>query len=74
MKKLIMQPDGWPCTLAECRPGYFVFNGEYLGFKSGYYSKDNKPDAYNEAGEFYWGDSEKLVQPVNSVWEESEAS
>jgi len=69
MKRLIMKPDGWPCTLRKCRPGHFLFMGKYLGFKSEYYT-NNKPDAYNEAGEYFCGNPDELIQPVTPEWEE----
>lgn len=71
MKRLVMVPDGWPCKFSECRPGHFLFMDKYLGFKSEYHT-NNKSDAYNEAGEFYCGDRDGLVQPVDPVWEEED--
>ena len=82
MKKLIIQPDGWPCTLAECRRGLFVFHDE-LCLKDEYGHQDDTSriwysSAYCDTGEVFWGgaktkdDREKLVvQPVEAVWEES---
>lgn len=38
MKRLVVVPAGWPCTLAECPPGLFLFEGKHLGFKTEYKS------------------------------------
>lgn len=70
-----MMPDGWPCTLGECRPGHFIFQ-DLLCFKDEYGSAGN---AFNEAGEIFWGGTtdvterrKLVVQPVDPVWEEYE--
>lgn len=57
------------CTLAECPPGPFLFNGS-LGFKTEYcavlpkdvgggkveFNMSNWPEAYcMDSGEFFWG-------------------
>lgn len=75
MKRLVMMPDGWPCTLGECRPGHFIYQ-DRLCFKDEYGSAGN---SYNEAGEIFWGgttdrqDRNTLtVQPVLPIWEEYE--
>lgn len=76
MKQLIIKPDGWPCTLAECPPGHFL-HGDHLAFKSEY--GDN--DAYCDNGEYFVGGagiekekrSQIMVQPVKYEWEEVEA-
>lgn len=72
MKKLLIEPAGWPCSLAQCPPGFFVFN-ERLCLKSEY----GIADAYCESGEIFWGgaktDEERLalqVQPVTYAWKE----
>jgi hypothetical protein len=74
MKRLELQPNGWPCRLDECPPGPFVNGNDSLGFKSEY-SKDGKIEAYNEAGEFFVAGCsdepcrrEIMVQPVLPVW------
>lgn len=75
MRRLVMVPDGWPCTLRECRPGHFVWD-DCLCFKDEYAEAGN---SYNEAGEVFWGGvktaSERdalVVQPVAPVWQEYE--
>jgi hypothetical protein len=35
MKQLIIKPNGWPCSYAECPPGLFVYHSQ-LCFKSEY--------------------------------------
>lgn len=72
MKKLVLNPDGWPCTLAECPPGAFLHSEKHLGFKSEYHTSTGKIEAYNEAGEFYCGDPKDLVQPLLPEWLEDE--
>lgn len=77
MRQLVIKPDGWPCTLAECPPGFFVA-GNSLCLKTEYSSE--KTEAYLDSGEYFAGgaatkeDREKLiVQPVTAVWEEVDA-
>lgn len=65
MKRLVMQPDGWPCAYMECRPGYFV-SGDSLCLKSEY-----GQDGFGDSGEFF-ARHELVVQPVIAVWEEYE--
>lgn len=60
-----MSPDGWPCRYAECRPGFFVLDGD-LFLKSEYGG-----EGYCSSGEaFVYRESE--VQPVTATWEEYE--
>jgi hypothetical protein len=33
MRRLIIEPEGWPCTLDECPPGLFMYEGT-LAIKS----------------------------------------
>lgn len=74
MKRLLIEPVGWPCTLAECPPGHFVHE-DALCFKSEY--NVSKIEAFCESGEYFCGgtstkeERDKLiVQPVESIWEE----
>jgi hypothetical protein len=73
MKRLLIEPSGWPCTLKECPPGFFLYEKQ-LCFKTEYGKAINfqgpyEPDAYNSAGEhFCLLDAE--VQPVTDRWEE----
>lgn len=79
MMRVVLKPDGWPCTIKEAPPGPIIFQGNNhtsLWFKSEY-GNDNKRDgsymAYNEAGEFLAVDqSTTFVQPVEVVIEEEE--
>ena len=66
MRRLVMIPDGWPCTYEECRPGFFVF-GESLFLKSEYGG-----EGYCESGEAFARNDSPNVQPVISAWEEFE--
>ena len=73
MKRLVVIPAGWPCTYAECRPGFFVVD-ELLCLKSEYGS-----DGYCDSGEAFWGGvsteeerNKLIVQPVDAIWEEYE--
>lgn len=66
MKRLVILPDGWPCSYAECRPGFFVLDGD-LFLKSEYGG-----DGYCSSGEAFAGNRESEVQPVSAVWEEYE--
>lgn len=75
MRRLIIEPDGWPCALSECPPGPFISLAypDLLCFKSEYSTKvkdEYRCDAYNSAGEYYHGDG--LVQPVEMIVEEIE--
>jgi hypothetical protein len=70
MKRLVLKPEGWPCSLQECPPGYFAAeDGEGMGFKNEY-TKDGKPEAFNEAGEYWCSTGD--VQPLVAEWEEYE--
>jgi hypothetical protein len=79
MKRLVLVPHGWPCSLLECRPGLFL-SDEYVGFKSEYGGAEvGNIEAFNEAGEFFWGGAKTheergklVVQPMDYVWEEYE--
>lgn len=42
MKRMIVEPDGWPCTLEECPPGHFVIDGQ-LCFKTEYPAHELDP-------------------------------
>lgn len=73
MKRLIINPDGWPCKFGELRPGFFTFN-DGLFLKSEYGT-----DAYCDSGEMFWGGvsnptdrNDLRVQPVVAEWEEYE--
>lgn len=80
MKRLELKPEGFPCKLRECPPGFFLKDDEVC-FKSEY-SKDqdkNRVEAYCESGEFFWGGDEGkenvdevMVQPLISEWIEEE--
>ncbi len=80
MKVLNIIPNGWPCTLLECPPGFFVFN-ERLCFKSEYLetgsSNPVEMEVFCESGEYFWGGTETkkeraelIVQPVITEWKE----
>lgn len=77
MKQLIIVPDGRPCHLAECPPGYFMYE-DTLCFKTKYRTDENRIMAYDEEGEFFChGDSDHdrdyaIVQPVKAEWREDE--
>lgn len=71
MKRCTLIPDGWPCSFAECPPGFFMFN-KNIFLKSEY----GGDEAYCESGEVFWGGTQtkeeraKLeVQPVRVHWE-----
>lgn len=68
-KELKIIPEGWPCTLEECNPGAFLFEGQ-LCFKSEYANSDGKIEAYNSAGEFFCRPKECIVQAVTYEWDE----
>ena len=68
-RRLIVDPDGWPCSFGECRPGLFVFEDD-LFLKSEYGG-----EAYCDSGEMFWGGtSDKssrdalMVQPAVCFW------
>lgn len=78
MKKLVVAPNGWPCTLAECPPGLFTYN-EALAVKSEYRSAEGygTVKAYlADDGEFFAPLSDKtacdrlVVQPCVYKWVE----
>ncbi len=68
MIQLEIKPTNFPCTLEECPPGPFVWEREgtrLLAFKSQYRNSAGEPEAFNEAGESFCGDT--LVTPVEMV-------
>lgn len=77
MKILKLVPDGWPCTLGECPPGPFIYNGN-LGFKTEY-TNNGDIEVFCETGEYFWAGTNVaeernkiIVQPVIAKWEEVE--
>jgi len=80
MKRLVLIPLEWPCTISECPPGYFLYNVDsehILGFKSEYaklIDGETICDAFNEAGEYMEDRVSMIVQPVEAKWEEYEVS
>jgi hypothetical protein len=74
-KRLIIEPDGWPCMLGEVRPGFFTYKDE-LCFKSEYYQDGHSMEVFLSNGESFWAgakDEEErrmiVVQPVKYKWE-----
>lgn len=45
---------GAECSLEECPPGFFLYEGKVY-FKSEYHSRSDQPDAYCPSGEYFWG-------------------
>jgi hypothetical protein len=75
MKRLELKPDGFPCKLAECSPGFFLF-GEMVGLKSEYRSDKGNCEAYCDSGEFFCGGignkaDDTIVQPLKTEWIDS---
>lgn len=70
MKVLKLVPDGWPCSLEECRPGHFVHDGIHLGFKTEYRKENGSVMAFNEAGEYFCVTDVHKVQAVSAQWED----
>lgn len=73
MKRLELKPSGFPMTLAECPPGFFLFEN-HVFLKSEY----GHCESYCESGEMFWGGTTSLaeraklqVQPLESEWTES---
>lgn len=66
MKRLVLNPAGWPCRLAECPSGLLVHEGE-LRLKTAY------AEHYLGSGDA-WGYAKPdlIVQPVVAKWEEEE--
>lgn len=69
MKKCVIEPDGWECTLAECPPGFFMY-GNDLCFKSEYGTDKGHAEAFGASGEYFVLGDEIIVQPVHYQWEE----
>lgn len=67
MQTLKIVPDGWPCTLEECPPGFFVCEKQ-LCFKTEY----GQNECYNSAGETFCGEKTEYVQPVVAEWQNEE--
>jgi len=71
MKRMIIQPRGWPCAIRDCPPGFFV-SGDALCFKTEYgametagptnvpgsemrWTVGSQSDVYCSSGESFWG-------------------
>ncbi len=72
MKRLELNPHGWPCKLTECPPGLFLYN-DSVCMKTEY----GDIEAYCDTGEAFSGggaEPEKraalIVQPLVSNWVE----
>ncbi len=63
IRQMIIKPDGWACSYADCRPGFFVV-GEHLYLKTEY-----GDDGYCDTGEAFCV-KDAIVQPVYSTWED----
>ncbi len=75
MKRLVIEPAGWACTLGEAPPGPFIDprHGDLLCFKSKYNHEDHSVMAFNSAGEFFHAEGNAtIVQPVEMQVEEYE--
>lgn len=48
MKRLVIKPYEFPCTLNDCEPGLFVFGGEVC-------MKTDYGTYFNCVGEVFWG-------------------
>jgi hypothetical protein len=76
MKELVIEPDGWPCRLDECRPGLFVCDGALVALSE--YGQN--PEGYlASSGEFFAGGvgtqderNALMVQPVRAVWRDAD--
>lgn len=71
MRKLILEPEGWPCCLCECPPGLFLYKDDVC-FKDEYGEAGN---SYCSSGEIFWGgktDKKErallVVQPIKYTW------
>lgn len=77
-RQLILVPEGWPCALADCPPGPFVWLGapgkDHVGWMTEYGDNSGKRHAYNESGECIDWEQWKgaQVQPLVSRWIEAD--
>lgn len=62
MNELHLIPVGWPVSIEDCPPGFFVYEGQVC-FKSEY----GMDGIYNSAGE-YFCPRDIQVQPVKYEW------
>ena len=65
---LIVVPDGWPCSLEDCPPGFFVFQNQ-LCFKTEYGGAEMQ--YFNSGGEHFVIRGIE-VTPVSALWKEEE--
>ena len=70
-KLLMMEPEGYPCTIADCPPGFFL-SGDELCLKTEYSNRDKQTEAYCGSGEYFCAKDSKIVQPVIYIWKEEE--
>lgn len=53
MKRLVLEPEGWPCTLRGCPPGFFV-HGETVGLKTEYGAMESDGPMGSCGTELHW--------------------
>jgi len=73
---LVLEPDGFECTLDECPPGLFL-SGETVCLKTEYGQTEKGGEAYLDSGEYVAGpagvDRElAVVKPLKATWKEVE--
>ena len=59
MKELIIIPEGWRVTVAECLPGFFVYCDE-LCFKTDTTDHNGRLLAFRKGSGTFWGDTKNL--------------
>ena len=75
MTRKMIVPNGWPCRLGEAPTGMFVALDypDLVCFKTEYCKHDGRVEAYNSAGEVFYGDGNNhMVQPVKIEIEDIE--
>jgi len=62
MRQMTIVPDGWPRILAECRPGYFVYEDDL------FLMSEYGGESYCSSGERCCLQKQVQVQPVIVKW------
>ena len=56
----------YPCHFKDCSAGYFLWKDQVC-FMTEYFGNMGGHDAYNEAGEYFWGDAKTIEERDNLI-------
>ena len=59
----LIEPQGWPCKLKDCPPGYFIFFGRLALKLAPNKSPNDSLVAYNDGGQVFQGNLHHSERP-----------